>query len=180
MFYLGIVLFLGLVFMGVGALITYDEDGEYLSGILGGGLVWLFFALFLYVMPSATMYSEQIHSIAKIKAETREVALYQDRKDNLQDYITTELAKYPQYEQQLLGKLDPKIILSFPELKANTTILESVKQVVALNDEIYSRKADIIKLQGDLYEYSINPWTPHMFGPNYKHFIGSDNPTSSK
>ncbi len=68
------------------------------------------------------------------------VKLSKDKAANIIALIKPELDKYPEIEKSVLKNLDPKFILSFPQLKSNETITKLAQEMEDLNKEIYDEK----------------------------------------
>lgn len=121
-------------------------------------------------------YTLQIEDAVAVKAMEKKIMLYTARKDNLIAVVRAELEKYPKYEKAIMSGIKPQILLSFPELKSNSTMLETVKQIVALENDVYKLRAEQIDIQQWMYYREISPWT--LWAKSYKNLLGADNPVS--
>ena len=88
--------------------------------------------------------------------------------------IRAELAKYPEYEKKIIGDIKPTILLQFPVLKSNETIVKTVEEIVKLEDQVYKTKAKLITTQQEMFYREISPWV--IYVTPYKTLIGEANP----
>lgn len=177
MLFLWVILFISLAFAAIGFLVVYldtynsNDFIEGLNGAFWGAFIGVLITVPLFLLLLVAAANSQYSKVSEYKATTHSIQLYTARKEELQAVIKTELGKYPEYEQKILSNLDPKFILSFPELKANETITETVKQIVNLNNDIYDRKDNLIQIKKSMYHYHISPWTMHSWGPDTSKYI---------
>ncbi len=147
-----------------------DQNTEFNGGaiilwVIGG--IWLFFAL-------AAPYSSQLSYFTEVRQSQENIKLYQERRNNLVAVVRTELAKYPEHEKKIIGDIQPQIILSFPALKSNETIVKTVNDIVALEDAVYKLRSNLLKVQTDIFWMEISPWV--LYVPSYQSFFGEKNP----
>ncbi len=123
-------------------------------------------------------FSRQIGDFTTLKALDKKITLYSDRRDNLTNIVRTELSKYPEYEKTIMGNINPQILLSFPQLKSNETMLATVKQILELQDKVYDLQKELIEIQQGIYYREISPWI--IYVTPYEKFFGKSNPLLTK
>lgn len=90
--------------------------------------------------------------------------------------VRAELSKYPEYEKKIFGDIKPEILLQFPVLKSNETIMKTVEQIVKLEDDVYKLRSRLIEIQSDIYWREIFPWV--IYVTPYQRFFGEPNPVA--
>lgn len=147
-------------------------------GVLAYFFSWVFcvVAVVWLALAIAIPYSEQIGDFTGVQATKGKISLYQERRDNLVAVVKVELSKYPEYEKAILGNINPQILVSFPTLKSNETIVKTMEQIVKLEDDVYKLRGGLIDQLRGMYEREISPWV--IYTPSYEHFFKEKNPLS--
>lgn len=156
----------------------WNKGGDPASFSLGFGIVALAVAGFWLTIGIMAPYTNQIADFSQVKGTLAQVALYKERRDNLVAMVKTELAKYPEYEKAILGKITPEILLSFPTLRSNETIVKTVEEIVKLEDAVYKIRAELINTQTKMFYREISPWV--LYVTPYKSLVGEANPVTVK
>ena len=138
------------------------------------GIVSLVVAGLWFSVMTLGSYRAQLYDFSELKGTRAEIALYQERRDNLAIMVKTELSKYPEYEKKIIGDIKPAILLQFPALKSNETIVKTVEEIVKLEDQVYKTMAKLIETQQKMFYREISPWV--ICVTPYKTLIGEANP----
>lgn len=156
----------------------WDKNHDAASCSLGFGIVALVIAGLWLIIGIVAPYTKQIADFTQVKGTLAQVALYKERRDNLVAMVKTELTKYPEYEKTVLGKITPEILLSFPTLRSNETIVKTVEEIVKLEDAVYKIRAELIKTQTEMFFREISPWV--LYVTPYQALVGEANPVTVK
>ena len=81
-----------------------------------------------------------------IKCEKENIIVHEKRAETFNEIMTTELIQYPEYENGIFDKIDSKIILKYPELKANTIFIEAYTNILKYKDMLYESQIKINQL----------------------------------
>lgn len=119
-------------------------------------------------------YSNQLKDFAIIRRRNKKIELFEQKSDELSIVIKEELKKYPEFEKTILGEIHPEVLLSFPQLQSNKTIIEIVGRLVELRNQVYDVKAQKIDALTKVYMREISPWL--MFVKTYQSFFSETNP----
>ena len=155
---------------------TKDEDAAGCSFVFG--IVFLVIAGLWLTMAIVAPYTSQISDFSNVKGTLATVTLYKERRDNLAAMVKAELAKYPEYEKAILGKITPEILLSFPTLRSNETIVKTVEEIVKLEDAVYKIRAELIQTQTKMFFREISPLV--IYVTPYQTLTGETNPVAAK
>ena len=151
------------------------KQEEYRTGdSLRYGMTSLVVASLWLVLATVAPYTSQLSNLSELKGTSAEIALYQERRDNLAAMVRAELSQYPEYEKKILGNITPSILLNFPVLKSNETIVKTVEEIVKLEDQVYKTKARLINIQRKMFYREISPWV--IYVTPYKTLVGEENP----
>ena len=146
-----------------------------MSAALFGGLALVAAGIWLAVATLGS-YTAQIQNFSELKGTQAGITLYEERRDNLVVMVRTELSKYPEYEKKIIGDIKPSILLQFPVLKSNETIVKTVEEIVKLEDRVYQTRAKLIKTQTEMFLREISPWV--IYATPYKTLMGAENPVA--
>lgn len=146
-----------------------------------------FFCLFSIVFILATVttvlsltfvrYSSQIADFSEVRGLKMKIALMEERKGNLTSIIKEELKKYPEIEENIIGKIGSSALLflgNYPELQSNKTITKTVDDTVKIEDDVYKVRGLMIEKLKEIYLREISPWT--IYVRSYEGFFGEKNP----
>lgn len=97
--------------------------------------------------------------------------IYKKRTDNLTGQFVHYLAQiYPEYEKNIFEKITPNdldiYLVKYPDLKASETIIQLVKQIRDLNDDIYQQELRRAEILRDMRFRTRNPWILQWLMPN--------------
>lgn len=144
---------------------------------------WIIFSTLLFIAAAALIairgfgsYAMQISDFASVRQTQSAINLFVERRDNLTVIIRTELAKYPEYEKKIMGNITPQILLQFPTLKSNETIIKTVEEIVKIENDVYKLREELIRTQAQIYYREITPWK--LYVTPYEKFFGEKNPVS--
>lgn len=148
----------------------------------GNWIAWsnIFFiaAITLVVARGFGSYAMQIADFSTIRQTQSTINLFVERRDNLATIIRGELEKYPKYEKKIIGNITPQILLQFPVLKSNETIIKTVEEIVKIENDVYKFREELIQTQARIYYREISPWT--LLVTPYEKFFGEKNPVAKK
>ena len=152
---------------------VWSEDGR-TAGI------WVLFIALLISFGSVGGWSigcsqtRQVKDFTRVKELDKKVVLYTQKKNNLTMVVRAELSKYPEYEKAIIGKINPAILLNFPKLKSNETMMETLKRLLELENKVYDLREKLIEVQREMYHREISPWV--IYVKPYSSFLGKPNP----
>lgn len=144
--------------------------------VFGWGVVSVIVGVIWLLSATIGSYSNQLEDFSSVKQTKQEIKLFSERRESLVAVVRAELSKYPEYEKKILGDIRTEILLQFPVLKSNETIMETAKQIVKLEDDVYKLRSDLIKIQGCIYWREISPWV--IYVTPYQRFFGELNPVA--
>lgn len=166
-------LLLAAVLVLIGLILLFAEVGD------GGAFVFfLIVAIVIVAFGILVPYTGQLSDFSSVKQKQSEINLFTERKDNLTAVIKTELAKYPEYEKKIMGGITPQILLQFPQLKSNETIVKTVESIVNLENDVYKLRRELIEFQTNIYWREISPWI--LYATPYEKFFGEKNPVAAE
>lgn len=67
------------------------------------------------------------------------IKILQERYDNQKVFIIAYSSKYP-IEKKLFESLNPKILLSLPEIKSDNLLVANIENILNIQDDIYNNK----------------------------------------
>ncbi len=164
----------------VGGGILWVLAGQQMNGSDGQIACYIFsvafwlVAIIWFILMTAGTYTCQLQDFIRIKEIKSEIKLYKERKDNLAGIVKTELAKYPEYEQKIIGDIKPEFLLQFPDLKSNQTITTMVSGILKLEDSVYNLRNSLIGTQRKILYRETSPWV--IYVTPYQKFFGEKNP----
>jgi len=179
MFSIGTVIFfvvLGVFLMVLAIRGEEEKDGQ-AAAFVFSLIFWVIAVIWLGCMTLGS-YTRQINDFSAIKQMKQEVLLYSERRDKLVGIVRIELAKYPQLEKEIIKGIHPQILLQFPVLKSNETIMKTVSEILKLEDEVYKVRANMLVFQRAIYYREISPWT--IYCTPYRKFFGEPNPVAGE
>ena len=169
----------GLLFVGLRASLKAHKqnprgDGLMFTTLLCIGIGGVGLVIFLV---TTLNYSRQINDFASVQALEEKVGLYEMKRDNLSQIVRFELSKYPEFEKDVIENINPAILLKFPELKSNQTMVETLQQLLKLENEVYTLREDLIDIQRTIYAREISPWV--IYVTPYEDFLSEKNPVGT-
>lgn len=74
--------------------------------------------------------------------------VYQKQVDEVESVIRLELSKYPDIEKEIFAKIKSSndFIVAYPQIKSNTTIIESAKIIRTYRSKIYNTEIEVYSL----------------------------------
>jgi hypothetical protein len=121
----------------------YGNDGLEIGGmflVVTGGLG---------IIIKAILIGNVIMAPISLKQNELRIKLYQERLVEVEQSVRKELDRYPEYEERILGKVDPAILLKYPELKSNQTITEGFKSLIQYQQIVTKLKDKSIEIEFD-------------------------------
>lgn len=170
-----IALWIGLTLIFAVMSYSHYRPGYYNEGTWVFGVFAVIFTL-VCLIGTAADYSLQRTDFTKIRSLEKKVQLYEAKRDNVSLIVRAELRKYPDLEKQVIGKINPSILLNFPKLQSNQTMTETLKQLLKLENEVYNFREKLIDVQQVIYAREISPWVVYV--TPYQEFLGEENPVS--
>jgi hypothetical protein len=171
---------LGLVMLRKGRIASKTWKMEYENAkdkaaacVVFAVICWIITAIWLSAM-SVGPYTCQLSDFADIKKAKQEIQLYSERRDKLVEIVKVELAKYPEYEKKIVGNIQPQILLQFPNLKSNETIVKTVEEIIKLEDSVYKIRASMIETQKKMFYRELSPWV--IYVTPYQKLFSQQNP----
>lgn len=152
------------------------DEYDYEGGWKVLSAIFFIAATILIAMRGLGSYSMQISDFSAIRQTQNTINLFVERRDNLAAVIRAELAKYPEYEKKIIGSIAPQILLQFPTLKSNETIIKTVEEIVKIENDVYKLRAVLIQIQTQIYYREITPWK--LYVTPYEKFFGEKNPVA--
>lgn len=121
---------------------------------IAGGLVLVLVGASVVLVP----YTSQVKDNVTLQGFDERINIAQARADDLSAILRTELEKYPEIERELIGNLDPAIILNFPVLKSNETITTLAMSLAEIEDREYSLATERVNTLERMMHRNVNPW----------------------
>jgi len=140
---LTLVLFVLFVVLVVLLVKTGEED--FYVGVSGFTLLFLIVAIVVKIGCCYSCYMSIPVHYERLEADKK---VYAERRDDYEVIVRAELDKYPAYESQIFASLDSEIILKYPELKSNETIVTAFKSLIEFNEELYDIDLEVNRLRG--------------------------------
>lgn len=175
-----LLILFGGVFMAIGVALIVIQAMNWFNGMEAAG-VGIFVVIVCVVIMAISIpctYSFQTNDFARIKGLEKKIELYEKRSQELRAVIRSELDKYPALEKKILNKVNPQILLNYPTLKSNETIMMTCKEIIALEKDTYEIRAELIEQQQEIYERELSPWVVYV--TPYEQFFGKKNPVAAK
>lgn len=163
---------IGVIFWILGGKQSSGSDCE-IAFCVFAIIFWVIASIWLILMTVGT-YTYQLSDFTEIKGKKQQIRIYEERRDNLTGIIKAELAKYPEYEKQIIAEISPEILVNFPNLRSSETITKTVEEIVKLNDSVYKIRASIVEVQQRIYYREISPWV--IYVQPYEKFFSEQNP----
>lgn len=155
----------------------YDRPSMDCARYEGGLLAFCYVLLFVSFVPAtlsvvATMgsYGSQVYDSEKIIQLRGTETVYEKRALELTKQFQTYLADaYPSHEREIFERISPENIdvylAKFPEIRASETIIELVKQVRSMKDDMYAQQIEREKVLKEMRFRTRNPWIFYSFIP---------------
>lgn len=135
-----------LILVGIGLFFVAawcDEEHKGLEEAVAPFSVFLFLVgLIALGIKCVCIYMVFFSAPAYLEVNKLNTPIVEQKIKEYENIVRSELGQYPQYEKSVLASIDSSIILKYPELKANTTIIESFKSMIKYRDELYQLKMD--------------------------------------
>lgn len=163
---------IGVIFWTLGGMQPSGSDGGIALCVLAI-ISWLAAGIWL-ISTTLGAYTCQLSDFTEIKGKKQQIRIYEERRDNLTGVIKVELAKYPEYEKQIITDISPEILVNFPNLRSSETITKTVEEIVKLNDSVYKIRASIVEVQQRIYYREMSPWV--IYVQPYEKFFSEQNP----
>lgn len=171
------------LFAIVGAALLFQHNKiktkpRHTMGWISWSVVFFVAAIVLVAARGFGSYAMQISDFASVRQTQNTINLFVERRDNLTTVIRGELGKYPEYEKKIMGNITPQILLQFPMLRSNETIIKTVEELVKIENDVYKLRAELIQTQTKIYYREITPWK--LYVTPYEKFFGEKNPVAEK
>lgn len=161
------------VFAGSSLMVTMMNIKYY--GTSNALVFWIFLAVFLitnitFFCIVGTDWSDQVKSFSDIYERISDIKIYIEKREALSTVVKNELEKFPEYEKELINGVEAKILLNYPKIKANETMVEKLTQLLKLETKVYEERR---YLNGDLRRIlyrETSPWT--IYVPSYENHFG--------
>ena len=116
-------------------------------------------------------YSSHLKQYETLEQLRNQEKIYENRANILVSEFSNYLAVvYPNHEKEIFEKISPNTIdiylVKYPELRSSDTIVELVKQIRSLSDDIYRQQLRREEILRDMRYRQINPWILHGFIPD--------------
>ena len=131
---------------------------------------WIF-TTFLFVLVtlviSFIITGFVISEKASLKEARRNVTIAEKRLQAVEQIINKKLEKYPM-EKNLLNKFNPAILLRLPEIKSDSLLKETIKQMAECQQQIYHWELRISSLKQALDFHKSRWFSPTWASPKYE------------
>lgn len=139
---------------------TIENNTITIIGIVLGclSLLWLFVSF----LSSLEYYSNQQERFENLKANLNIVNLNKERQSNLLQEFKFYLGeKYPDLEEKIFSSISSnnvKILLKYPEIKSEKTLIELVKKINKLSKDVYVALENIEETCAQIRYYNNSKW----------------------
>lgn len=141
-----------------------DNVGLQICGVIFAAIGGVSFVVTVLI---AVAYTDAaITDKANLAMYQKDIAIHAERYESQKVMIMAEVAKYP-LEAGLLEKFNPKILLSLPEIKSDTLIMEMINRLLEIENKIYETRLRITTTQRDLDAYKNRWFYPVLVSPEY-------------
>ncbi len=149
----------------VGLLIPVQEINHVGIGVLSFSIFWLFVSF----VNNLVCFTQQVERFEKLRGKLKIIKLQKERQDDLMGEFKLYLAiTYPEIEKDVFNKIcniktDINAVLSYPEIKSSETLIELVKRLDQLSNNLYNVKSNFEQDCAIIRYFNNNKW--FMFMP---------------
>jgi len=163
---------LGFVCLFVANLVDYNTEDFWKKTAT---TMFVFAAIFIVscLGRNFAAYSFQVSDNENLIKITQIESVYQKRADALTKEFARYLGEtYPQHEKEIFDKMTPEeiniFLVKYPELQASKTIMELVKQIRSLQDDIYKQQISRAETLKDMRYRTKSKWVFQWMMPDIK------------
>lgn len=99
--------------------------------------------LIILAMVSIATSANQDKDLTAIASRRDNIAVIATQKQSVEANIRSQLDKYPEIEKSIIQDIKPEILLTFPQLKSNETVVAAFTKLNDLDAEIANNQREI-------------------------------------